>query len=75
MNRVKKELRKRGVKLESDYPWMPYFIKGNSIFDRGYIFIDGVSVDSEKAKVRICYNTIHEVLTLKRNGKLEEDWD
>ena len=75
MNRLKKELRKRGVKLESDYPWMPYFIKGNSIFEPGYIFVDGVSVDSKKAKVRICYNTINEVLTLKRNGMLEEDWD
>ena len=24
MNRFKKELRKRGIKLESDYPFIPY---------------------------------------------------
>ena len=39
MNRLKKEIRKKGIKLESDYPFMPY----NGI--------EAVKVDSENATI------------------------
>ena len=39
MNRLKKEIRKKGVKLECDYPFMPY--DG----------LEAVKVDTEKATV------------------------
>lgn len=39
MNRLKKEIRKKGIKLESDYPFMPY--EG----------LEAVKVDSEKVTI------------------------
>lgn len=75
MNRVKRELRKRGIKLECDYPTLPYFIKGNSIFEPGYIFVDGVSVNSETATARVYLNVIVEIFRLQRNGELERNWE
>lgn len=44
MNRFKKELRKNGVMLECDYPWLPYE-------HRGCPALEGVHVDSEKCTV------------------------
>lgn len=41
MNRLKKEIRKSGVKLESDYPFLPF----NGI--------ETVKVDSERATISI----------------------
>lgn len=75
MNRVKRELRKKGIRLESDYPYLPYFIKGNSIFEPGYIFIDGVSVNSETATVKVYLNTITQIIKLQRDGSLEDDFE
>ncbi len=75
MNRVKRELRKKGIRLESDYPYLPYFIKGNSIFEQGYLFIDGVSVNSETATVRVYLNTITHIIKLQRDGSLMEDYE
>lgn len=43
MNRFKKELRKRGYKLEMDYPYLPCPIKKGSSIE-----IETVCVDSEK---------------------------
>ena len=59
MNRFKKEIRKRGFKLESDYPWMPYDIKG-SFMKPGYICLESVTVDSENAIVYRRYNVLSE---------------
>ena len=39
MNRIKKEIRKKGFKLENDYPYLPF--KENSVV------IEGVTFDSE----------------------------
>lgn len=75
MNRVKRELRKRGIKLECDYPTLPYFIKWNSIFEPGYIFVDGVSVNSETATARVYLNVIVEIFRIQRNGELERNWE
>ncbi len=55
MNRFKKEIRKRGYKLESDYPWMPYEIEGSF-----YLVLEAVTVDSENAIVYRHYNVISE---------------
>ena len=73
MNRFKKEIRRKGIKLEADYPWLPYFIKGSSIFERGYIFVDGVTVKMETATIYRYLNIGVEVITMKRNGNLETD--
>ena len=75
MNRVKKEIRKKGIKLESDYPYLPYYIKGKSCFDRGYICVEGVTVDSENATVTRDLNIINEKYKLLRNGRLVMEGD
>ena len=74
MNRVKKEFRRKGIKLECDYMEMPHFIKGRSIFEPGYIFIDGITVDSETATVKVYLNVIVETYKLLRNGDIERNW-
>ena len=43
MNRFKKELRKAGVKLECDYPFLPY--------EQGSCTIDSIAVNSEECSV------------------------
>lgn len=49
MNRFKKEIKKQGIKLESDYPWLPY--------DNGNVTVDAVRVNTEKATIIVYYNT------------------
>lgn len=44
MNRFKKEIRKRGIKLEADFPFLPF--EG----------IEAVHVDSERATISTYYN-------------------
>ena len=46
MNRFKKELRKRGVMMENDYPYLPY---GS---------LETVEVNSETCTVSCYYNVI-----------------
>ena len=55
MNRFKKEIRKRGFKLTSDYEYMPYEIKGGF-----YLVLEAVIVDSENAIVYRHYNVLSE---------------
>lgn len=50
MNRFKKELRKQGVKLENDYPWLP--------FDCGSVTLESVCVNSELCTVTKYYTSI-----------------
>ena len=72
MNRFKKEIRKKGIKLESDYPVIPYYVKGKSCFEPGNICIRSVFVNSETATVTVFYNVgVDKLITLKRNGELE----
>ena len=75
MNRFKKELRKKGIKLGCDYPCLPYFIKGKSVFEPGYIFVDGVHVNAEKATVTTYYNVIWQTEKMLRDGTLETIYD
>lgn len=62
MNRLKKEFRKRGIKLECDYPMIPY--------DEGSQSVLGVYVNCELPKVIIEYNSLAVNCFLLRNGKL-----
>ena len=73
MNRFKKEIRKRGYKLESDYPWMPYDIKG-SFGEPGHIALDSVYVDSEMATIYHYYNVIAEKITFFRSMESQNDY-
>lgn len=75
MNRIKKELRRKGIKLEVDYPTIPYYIKGKSCFERGYILLDGIYVNSEEATVKRYLNIGIETIRLTRTGKLDYSFD
>lgn len=75
MNRIKKELRRKGIKLEVDYPTLPYYIKGKSCFERGYIFLDGIYVNSEEGIVKRYLNIGIETIRLTRTGKLDYSFD
>ena len=46
MNRVKKEFKKRGFLLENDYPQMPFYLKGKSCFEPGFVSIESIGVQS-----------------------------
>lgn len=74
MNRLKRELRRRGVKLESDYLCLPFYVKGKSFLDPGYICVEGVRVISETCTVVTFYNLgdVHETLT--RSGELVTEY-
>lgn len=75
MNRVKKYIHSKGIKLECDYPTLPFFVKGKSIFEPGYIFIDGILVDSEKVTVTTYYNVIKETIRFERDGSITESFE
>ena len=69
MNRFKKELRKKGFKFESDYPWLPYYVKGD--FGKpGNICLEGIFVNSEYATVVELYNVGEYLYEIQRNGKV-----
>lgn len=70
MNRVKKEIRKRGFKLENDYPFLPYYIKGSSPFEPGNICLEGVTVNSERATFTQYFNVICLSYTMHRDGEI-----
>lgn len=75
MNRIKKELRRNGIKLEVDYPTLSHYIKGRSCFERGYILLDGIYVNSEEATVKRYLNIGIETIRLTRTGKLDYSFD
>ena len=63
MNRFKKYVRNKGIKLESDYPWLPYETKP-------YITLEGIYVNSSTATL-IYYNvgTFHQ--QFNKDGTIE----
>ena len=75
MNRIKKEFRKKGLKLECDYPYLPFYIKGNSIFERGYIFVDEVRINSETATLYRFLNIGRETHTMQKDGTIKCNFD
>ena len=72
MNRLKKEIRKKGIKLSCDYPCLPYYIKGRSCFEPGHIFIEDVFVNSERATITQFYNVMDIVYQVNRDGSIKE---
>lgn len=64
MNRVKKEVRRRGVKLKSDYQHLPLQIHPG-------IYIEDVYFDSETATVTKYYNVDDVQVRLSREGVME----
>lgn len=67
MNRFKKELVKKGFQLKSDFP---LDVKGR-FGEPGYIYLDDISVDTEKATVTEWYNIIVNKFQVLRNGNIE----
>lgn len=65
MNRLKKYIRQKGIKLECDYPWLPYYVTNN-------IFIEDIYVNSEKAIITTFYNVIDNVQQVNRDGSITE---
>ena len=63
MNRLKKELMKKGITLEHQYNWMPYEIRDG-------IVIDTIIVDSENAIVHMYYNVIDLHYMMQRDGNI-----
>lgn len=67
MNRFKKEIRKRGFKLESDLPCLPYELKGHN-----YILLESIFVNSEYAEIVEFYNVDDLHYKMLRSGEIVE---
>ena len=67
MNRFKKEVRKKGFKLENDYPWLPYDMKS--------VTLEGVTANAEKVRVINWYNVGAEIITFDRSMNTSVDFD
>lgn len=65
MNRLKKELRKKGIELASDFEYFPFEVSRSN-----NIYIDDIIVNSENASVTIIYNVLIDTITLQRDGSL-----
>ena len=68
MNRFKKEVRKKGIQLESDYPWLPYEVSHN-------IYVEGVYVNASTAIVVEGTNVMNVKYVMTRSGELKCVWD
>ena len=65
MNRLKKELRKKGIKLACDFEYLPFEVSHSY-----KIYIDDIIVNSENASVTIVYNALIDTIILKRDGSI-----
>lgn len=68
MNRFKKELKKHGVMLEHDYPYLPYEVGGG-------VSVDSVIVNTERATVTHVYNVIVLTHCYGRDFSIEQEFD
>lgn len=67
MNRFKKELRKKGVKLECDYPWMPFELIGHTL--------EAIIVNTEMCTVTSVTTSITLVDYYNRSMELDnQEW-
>ena len=62
MNRFKKEIKKKGIKLESDYLYLPY--------NDGRLTVEAVDVNTETATVKIYYTSIVMRYVMRYDGAL-----
>lgn len=69
MNRFKKVLMSKGIKLAHQYECLPYDIKGH-FGDLGYMVIENVIVDSENATFTEIYNVIVSRYKVLRSGEI-----
>lgn len=65
MNRFKKYVRSKGIKLEQDYPYLPY--------DLGSQSIEGVIVNAETLTVKEVLSSLIGVIKFDREGKMNYD--
>ena len=72
MTRIKKEFKKRGFRFEEDYPFLPYYIKGKSCFDIGYIYIDSIGFNPETATYYENTNVMTLATAMHRDGSLTQ---
>ena len=72
MNKYKKYIKSLGFKLKSDYPYMPYPVKGKSPFSPGYILIESIHVSAEHNCITVFYNVYDVSYYLNRAGELIE---
>ena len=67
MNAFKRYVRKKGIKLECDYPWLPY--------EQNYVSIESVYVNSEFCYVTQ-YTTVGDLIAyFKKDGTIEYDFN
>lgn len=67
MTAFKRFVKAKGIKLEADYPYLPYDLSGPTI--------EGVKVDQETATVYVYRVVGTEILTFNRTGSYEFDFD
>ena len=67
MNRFKKYVQSKGIKLEHDYPYLP--------FDLGSQSIEAVIVNAETATVREVLLSLIGVIRFDREGEMTYDID
>lgn len=65
MNRFKKEIRKKGIKLENEYDSIPY------VFDNG-ISIQAIDINSETATIVHFYNVDVVIERMERDGSMTD---
>lgn len=67
MTAFKKYVRTKGIKLEADYPFLP--------FDQSGPTIEGVAVNQETQTVKVYRVVGTEIYTFNRDGSFEYDFD
>ena len=72
MNRFKKFLISKGMEINPET--LPMDIKGR-FGQPGHIYLEDITVDSEKAQVTEYYNVITNKYQILRNGNLKEIYD
>lgn len=65
MNRFKKELRRKGIKLECDYLWLPFEADG--------VFIRAIHVDASKAQCFVFTSAMVTRYRMNSNGTFTID--
>lgn len=68
MNRFKKYVKSKGVKLSCDYPWLPFE-------EKNYIFVEDCLVNKSTLQVVKYLNIGNVIITFNRDGTIDYDFD
>ena len=68
MNAFKRYVKKKGFKLENDYPWLPYNIKP-------HMTIETILCNSEYCFIVLGYTSISTIVHFNRDGSLTYNYD